>query len=148
MKKPSIRLFPSLPMTVVWNGNNIGGATKRAVGIAMHIGFANLAGVVASFTFRPRDAPRYLSGYGLIIGMVLMSLFLSFFMHAYLKRENARREDVMRAKGLTTLESYTEDMKYAEREKGDDASVSNLFPINSVICNHFFLLWQFFRFTV
>jgi hypothetical protein len=114
-------------MTVAWNGNNIGGATKRAVGIAMHIGFANLAGVVASFTFRPRDAPRYVSGYGLLIGMVLMSLLLSFFMHGYLKRENARRDDEMRAKGLATLEFYTEDMKYAEREKGDDATVGHLF---------------------
>lgn len=25
-------------MGVAWNGNNIGGATKRAVGIAMHVG--------------------------------------------------------------------------------------------------------------
>jgi len=121
-------------MSIAWNGNNIGGATKRAVGIAMHIGFANLAGVVASFTFRPRDAPRYVSGYGLLIGMVLMSLFLSFFMHAYLRRENERRDDAMRAKGLGTLESYTEDMKYAEREKGDDATVSHLNLFSLLSC--------------
>jgi len=25
-------------MGVAWNGNNIGGSTKRAVGIAMHVG--------------------------------------------------------------------------------------------------------------
>jgi len=126
-------------MTVAWNGNNIGGATKRAVGIAMHIGFANLAGVVASFTFRPRDAPRYISGYGLLIGMVLMSLFLSLFMHAYLKRENERRDDAMRARGLVALESYTEDMKYEEREKGDDATVRHLFFF-VVLFNRTFLL--------
>jgi hypothetical protein len=38
----------------------------------------------------------------------------------------------MRAKGLATLEFYTEDMKYAEREKGDDATVGHLF----------FILWS------
>lgn len=31
-------IYPNVPMGVAWNGNNIGGATKRAVGIAMHVG--------------------------------------------------------------------------------------------------------------
>lgn len=130
-------------MSIAWNGNNIGGATKRAIGIAMQVGFANLAGVVAAFTFRPKDAPRYLSGYGLHIGMVLTTFIFSLFMHVYLKRENARRDDIMTLEGLT-LDAY---MKYAEREKGDDATVSGLFLIGSFLSSisH---LQQFFRFTV
>ena len=48
---------------------------------------------------------------------------MSLFMHLYLKRENARRDEEMHARGLT-LETYTEDMRVAEREKGDDATVS------------------------
>lgn len=111
-------------MGVAWNGNNIGGATKRAVGIAMHVGFGNLGGVLASFSFRAVDEPRYFSGHGLLIGMITMALSLSLFMHLYLKRENARRDEAMQAKGLT-LESYTEEMKYSERERGDYASVSS-----------------------
>jgi hypothetical protein len=110
---------------VAWNGNNIGGATKRAVGIAMHVGFGNLGGVIAGFSFRSKDAPRYFSGHGLLIGMVTMSLCLCVFMHTYLKRENARRDAAMIARGLT-LNSYTEEMKYAERERGDNASVSKI----------------------
>lgn len=43
-------------------------------------------------------------------------------MHVYLKKENARRDAEMQAKGLT-LESYTEEMRFSEREKGDNASV-------------------------
>lgn len=35
------RIYPNVPMGVAWNGNNIGGATKRAVGIAMHVGTSN-----------------------------------------------------------------------------------------------------------
>jgi hypothetical protein len=31
-------IYPNVPMGVAWNGNNIGGSTKRAVGIAMHVG--------------------------------------------------------------------------------------------------------------
>lgn len=32
-------IHPIVPQDVAWNANNIGGSTKRAVGIAMHIGF-------------------------------------------------------------------------------------------------------------
>lgn len=115
-------------MGVAWNGNNIGGSTKRAVGIAMHVGFGNLGGVIAGFSFRAKDAPRYFSGHGLLIGTVTMSLLLSLFMHLYLKNENARRDAAMQSQGLT-LESYTEDMKHSEREKGDDATVCFLLSI-------------------
>jgi len=48
-------------------------------------------------------------------------------MHIYLKRENARRDEAMKAQGLT-LDTYTEDMRTAEREKGDNATVS-------LVCN-------------
>lgn len=109
-------------MGVAWNGNNIGGSTKRAVGIAMHVGFGNLGGVIAGFTFRAKDAPRYFSGHGLLIATVSMSFLLSLFMHLYLKKENARRDAAMQSQGLT-LDSYTEDMKHSEREEGDDATV-------------------------
>jgi len=114
-------IYPNVPMGVAWNGNNIGGATKRAIGIAMHVGFGNLGGVIAGFSFRSKDAPRYFSGHGLLIGTVTMSLSLCVFMHTYLKRENARRDAAMIARGLT-LNSYTDEMRYAEREKGDNAS--------------------------
>jgi MFS family permease len=32
-------IYPNVPQGVAWNGNNIGGSVKRAVGIAMHVGF-------------------------------------------------------------------------------------------------------------
>ncbi|KAF6745722.1 major facilitator superfamily domain-containing protein [Ephemerocybe angulata] len=114
-------IYPNVPMGVAWNGNNIGGATKRAVGIAMHVGFGNLGGVIAGFVYRKADAPRYFQGHGLLIATTTMSLCLSTFMHFYLKRENARRDALMRDKGLT-LETYTDDMRTTEREKGDDAT--------------------------
>jgi len=35
-----------VPQDIAWNANNIGGSTKLAVGIAMHIGFVSLLRVV------------------------------------------------------------------------------------------------------
>ncbi|KAK3175687.1 hypothetical protein K4F52_010070 [Lecanicillium sp. MT-2017a] len=34
-------IYPNVPQGVAWNGNNIGGSLKRAVGIAMHVGFVS-----------------------------------------------------------------------------------------------------------
>jgi hypothetical protein len=53
-----------------------------------------------------------------------MSTIACLFMHFYLVRENARRDRLMESKGLT-LDTYTEDMRIAERDKGDNATVSS-----------------------
>lgn len=116
-------IYPLVPMGVAWNGNNIGGSTKRAVGIAMHVGFGNLGGIVSAFSYRSKDAPRYYAGHGLLMATTSMSLCLCIFMTLYLRRENSRRDALMASQGYT-LESYSEDMKEAEREKGDNATVS------------------------
>lgn len=114
-------IYPNVPMGVAWNGNNIGGSTKRAVGIAMHVGFGNLGGAIAGFCYRSKDGPRYFQGHGLLLGTIAMSLVLCIFMTIYLGRENARRDALMAEQNMT-LDDYTEDMKDAEREKGDYAS--------------------------
>lgn len=110
-------IFPNVPQGVAWNGNNIGGSTKRGVGIAMHVGFGNLGGAMAAFIYLPRDAPKFITGHSILIGMISMSVILSAFMTAYLRRENARRDREFKDPALYT----TEEMD-AEREKGDYAS--------------------------
>lgn len=110
-------------------------------------GFGNLGGVISGFAYRSSEAPRFYSGHGLLIGTITMSTILSLFMHLYLVRENKRRDAFTQSKGLT-LDDYTEDMKEAERELGDNASVSAvpLLPPHSVSLTLTFL--QFFRYTV
>ncbi|EDR02787.1 uncharacterized protein LACBIDRAFT_239030 [Laccaria bicolor S238N-H82] len=108
-------VYPNVPIGVAWNANNIGGSTKRAVGIAMQIGFGHLGGVISAFL------PILAQGHIVSIGMLTLSFFLCLFMHRYLLRENSRRDAEMMAQGLT-LESYSEEQKFQEHEKGDDAS--------------------------
>jgi hypothetical protein len=50
-----------------------------------------------------------------------MSFILTTFMTYYYRRENRRRDDVMRNKNMM-IGNYSSDMKWEEREKGDDAS--------------------------
>lgn len=109
-------IYSNVPQGVSWNGNNIGGSTKRGAGVAMHVSFGNLGGIIAAYIYRPADSPRYLSGHGTLIGLITMSTCLSIFMTLYLRRENKRRDAVK------PVEAYTEAERVAERERGDYAS--------------------------
>ncbi len=111
-------IYPNVPQGVAWNGNNIGGSTKRSVGIAMHVGFGNLGGVIAGFIYQSQDAPRYRRGHGTLIGTLTMSLALSVFMTIWLRRENSKRDkDTTKHPDL-----YTSEEKSVERHRGDNAS--------------------------
>jgi len=50
-----------------------------------------------------------------------MSLTLTTFMTCYYRRENARRDAILRARNMT-IGDYSDEMKYQEREMGDAAS--------------------------
>ncbi|KAJ2967314.1 hypothetical protein NQ176_g9721 [Zarea fungicola] len=110
-------VYPNVPQGVAWNGNNIGGSLKRAVGIAMHVGFGNLGGAVSGFVFRQADAPRYLSGHIILAGTMSMSMLLSILMTIYLRRENSRRDGKHKP-----LSEYTMEEKMRESESGDNAT--------------------------
>ncbi|CEI62484.1 unnamed protein product [Fusarium venenatum] len=109
--------FPCVPQGIAWNSNNIGGSLKRGVGIAMNVSCGNIGGVIAAYLFLAKDAPRYFPGFGTLLGLQIMSLILSIWMTVNLRRENARRDAVHKDPSL-----YTEAEKYAEREKGDNAT--------------------------
>jgi MFS family permease len=110
-------VFPNVPQGVAWNGNNIGGTTKRAVGIAMHVGAGSLGGVIASFIYLSKDSPRFIPGHCILIGFVSQSALLSIFMTIYLRRENARRDREYKSPLAYTMEELV-----AERLKGDYAT--------------------------
>lgn len=110
-------VYPNVPQGVAWNGNNIGGSLKRAVGIAMHVGFGNMGGLIAAFLFQAKDKPTYIPGHSTLLGFQAMACVLSIFMTIYLRRENARRDANYKAPSM-----YSEEEKVAERAKGDNAT--------------------------
>lgn len=110
-------IYPLVPQGVAWNGNNIGGSVKRAVGIAMHVGWGNLGGAIAGFIYRSEDSPRFLSGHGTLLATTGMSCCLCVFMTIYLRRENARRDTVHKHP-----DDYSDHERHAERERGDNAT--------------------------
>ena len=85
--------------------------------MAMHVGFGNAGGMIASFVFLPKDSPRFKTGLSILIGLQASSFILSGIMTTYYRRENARRDALYKAP-----EEYTDAEKELEREKGDYAT--------------------------
>ena len=113
----AVGIYTNTPQVTAWNGNNIGGSTKRSVGMAMQVGIGNLGGAIASYIFLPRDSPQYRAGHGALVGLCAMSAILSTFMTLYLRWENRRRDRMHKRP-----EEYTAAEKEAERELGDSAT--------------------------
>ncbi|KAI1099177.1 MFS general substrate transporter [Jackrogersella minutella] len=116
----AIGIYPQIPLGLAWNGSNIGGSLKRATGIAMQVMGGNCGGIVASYVYLAKDAPRYIGGHSILIGFVGMAFVLTLFMSIWCRRENARRDVTAReavAEGELTVEQ-----KMLERELADGVS--------------------------
>ncbi|KAG9074093.1 hypothetical protein FS749_014389 [Ceratobasidium sp. UAMH 11750] len=109
--------FPTNAMCMAWCGNNIGGATKKSVAIAMIVAFGNFGGLIASYTYIASNAPRYYSGHGTLLAILAMGAIIALIMHIYCRCENMRRDKVYKSPEL-----YTQQEKAAESRRGDRAS--------------------------
>ncbi|KAF2644260.1 putative nicotinamide mononucleotide transmembrane transporter protein [Massarina eburnea CBS 473.64] len=114
-------IYSNVSQTVAWNGNNIGGSTKRSVGIAMQVGFGNLGGVLSGYTYISyTDAPKFLRGHAIVLGLLTMSTVLCIFMRFWCAWENKRRDAVDLDNGRNG--TWTKDEMIAESGKGDHAA--------------------------
>lgn len=80
------------PISIVWLANNLSGHYKRAVGLPVQIGFGNLGGIIASNLFVKTNAPRYFSGYGTALAMLLFCGAMATTLAIGLTLENRKRD--------------------------------------------------------
>ncbi|KAF2678554.1 MFS general substrate transporter [Lentithecium fluviatile CBS 122367] len=92
-----VGIYPILPGCNAWTINNLAGPAKRAIGIAMMICIGNLGGIVGSFIYQEREAPKYPTGFGSSLsfaaaGMVC-ALTLEFLYWRLNKKGEEKTED-------------------------------------------------------
>jgi hypothetical protein len=71
----------------------MGGHYKRSIATALQIGLGNAGGIVASNIFITKQSPRYTTGYGTSLGMLLMCGVTCTVFYFGLKRENKKRDN-------------------------------------------------------
>jgi hypothetical protein len=79
--------------TLANSKQNMGGHYKRSIATAMQIGLGNAGGIVASNVFITKQAPRYKTGYGTSLAMLLMCGVVCTVFFFSLKAENKKRDN-------------------------------------------------------
>lgn len=83
--------------------------------MALMISIGNLGGAVGTNIFLAREAPYYWTGYGVSLGVVVLSLVTAIFMRWKLQRINAARE------ALTSEEISSRHTEQELATLGDDS---------------------------
>ncbi|CAG8957004.1 hypothetical protein HYFRA_00012484 [Hymenoscyphus fraxineus] len=60
--------YSAMPVVICWFNMNLGGHHRRAVGSAWQVGFGNVGGIIATYAFLAKDAPRYTAGLAICLG--------------------------------------------------------------------------------
>lgn len=103
----AVGAFPGGPGFLSWGLNNSAGPAVRAVSSGWIVTLGTLGGIVATWTYLVRDAPKYHIGHSINLGAQVVVLALALFGIAYCKWENrqrARGKRDYRLQGLTEQE--------------------------------------------
>ncbi|CAN8096810.1 unnamed protein product [Discula destructiva] len=89
--------YSAMPVIVCWFNMNLGGHHRRAVGSAWQVGFGNIGGIVATYSFLAKDAPEYKPGYGICIGFICLSAVSCCAYAGLISWENRKRSRMVSA---------------------------------------------------
>ncbi|KAF5873965.1 putative mfs transporter protein [Botrytis fragariae] len=84
--------FACPPVVMGWLANNTSPHYVRASASGLQIGLANIAAFIATFTYIAADAPRYITGHAINLGMLGLCLVVTSITMGYCKWENGKRE--------------------------------------------------------
>lgn len=84
--------FPGGPGFLSWGMNNAAGPAIRAVSSAYIVTLGTAGGVLATWTYTTKDAPKYPTGHTINLSGQLAVLVLALAGIAYCKWENRQRE--------------------------------------------------------
>ena len=66
--------YAAMPIIVCWFTMNLGGHHRRAVGSAWQIGFGNIGGIIATYSFTKSEVPSfYHKGYSICLGFICLA---------------------------------------------------------------------------
>ncbi|KAJ6114822.1 hypothetical protein N7486_000600 [Penicillium sp. IBT 16267x] len=85
-------IYPAIPGLLALSSNNWAPNAKRAVGMAIQMGFGTMGGAAASNFYRSTDAPRYRLGHALVLVFAGLGLFTMILYYVICRRVNAKRE--------------------------------------------------------
>lgn len=95
-------LYLAIPGLLALSSNNFAPTSKRAVGMAIQMGFGTMGGAAASNFYRTSDAPRYRLGHGLVLAFAGLGMIVMIAYYIICRAINAKRD-----KNVESTPQYT-----------------------------------------
>ena len=83
---------------------DLGGHHRRSVGSAWQVAFGNIGGIIATFAFLQKDAPKYVTGYSISLAFVCLSGISCVIYYLMCLMQNRSRDKMPRDLSLTEHE--------------------------------------------
>ncbi|RYP58627.1 hypothetical protein DL770_010388 [Monosporascus sp. CRB-9-2] len=96
--------YGAMPIIVCWFNMNLGGHHRRSIGTAWQVGFGNIGGIIATYSFLSTDAPRFVKGYAIAISFTILSIIACTLYLISIMVENRKRAKSARDVGLSEYE--------------------------------------------
>jgi MFS family permease len=87
--------YSAMPVIVCWFAMNLGGHHRRSIGTAWQVGFGNIGGIIATFSFQSTDAPNYTKGYSICTAFACLSIISCTVYLAAVWFENRKRDNAV-----------------------------------------------------
>ncbi|KAM0074168.1 High-affinity nicotinic acid transporter [Fusarium odoratissimum] len=84
--------YTAMPIIVCWFNMNLGGHRRRSIGSAWQVGFGNIGGIIAVYSFLAKDAPKFIPGYSICIAFTILSIIACLSYAAVILYENKKRD--------------------------------------------------------
>ncbi|KZL74853.1 major facilitator superfamily transporter [Colletotrichum incanum] len=84
-------MYPILPGVNAWNVANTPSPTKRAISIGFLVCVGNIGGLIGSYIYLDKEAPRYPTGFGTSFGFASAGIVAAITLEVLLQRLNRKK---------------------------------------------------------
>ncbi|KAF5006451.1 hypothetical protein FDECE_7173 [Fusarium decemcellulare] len=86
-----IGIYPVQPAGSSWAANNLAPSSRRAIGVAFNICVGNIGGIIGSYMYLDKEAPRYQTGFGLSLAFGASGVIVALLLELSYKWGNKRK---------------------------------------------------------
>jgi MFS family permease len=86
-------VYSFMPVVLCWTNLNFSGHHRRAVGTAWQVGFGNIGGIVATYSFLTKEAPLYTKGVSLCFAFIAFGLVCNTVYLLGIIQENKKKRN-------------------------------------------------------
>ncbi|KAF3482388.1 putative MFS transporter [Arthroderma uncinatum] len=86
--------YSAMPIIICWYAMNLSGHKRRAIGTGWQIGFGNIGGIIATYSFLQKDAPQFKPGHSISIAFLCVAVMSSCLYLVLILSRNKKKDSL------------------------------------------------------